>query len=110
MQKLGFASITAQSESKWTADTSVPQAESMLKLKDRLETRAWLGKDLAPSLPAMVQGRPKAQERNDPSRGPTPGGGVKSKGGGARITRGLDKVEPATTKDPMERTLVTDRE
>lgn len=55
------------------------------------ETRTWNH-----PRPAMGESRPKAEERHDRSRGPTPGEvSAKVKGHGTWITRSLDKVGPA---------------
>lgn len=72
--KVRGSGVTTRSGRKWAADTSMAKEESVLKLKDIIG-HVCLGSQRQHTLPTMWQGRPKAEERADSSRGPTPGGG-----------------------------------
>lgn len=72
--KVRGSGVTTRSGRKWAADTSMAKEESVLKLKDIIG-HVCLGSQRQHTLPTMWQGRPKAEERADSSRGPTPGEG-----------------------------------
>lgn len=72
--KVRGSGVTTRSGCKWAADTSMAKEERVLKLQDIIG-HVCLGRQRQHTLPTMWQGRPKAEERADSSRGPTPGGG-----------------------------------
>ncbi len=104
-EKVRDAGIITRSGCKWAADTSVAQAESMLKLKDIIGNPCMGRQGLRTN---HFQQWGKADTRQRRGWGPTPGRRkAKVKGRGTWITRSLDKVGPAKEKNHVSWTLET---